>query len=84
MIQNVVLMSGEQTMCCKICGNAKSNKAYVAKEMMIGIGDKHEYFQCASCECLQLVKIPRNLSDYYPVNYYAYSKKILQKELKSI
>lgn len=59
---------------CKICGNTENNKTYQAKEMMLGYRDTHTYFQCAECECLQLAEIPNNLPEYYPNDYYSYSK----------
>ncbi len=58
---------------CKICGNAENNTTYQAKEMMLGYRDFHTYFQCDSCGCLQLEKVPDNLPDYYPKDYYSYS-----------
>lgn len=58
---------------CKICGNSEHNVVYQAKEMMLGYRDEHEYFQCHQCGCLQLAKVPDNLPDYYPKDYYSYS-----------
>ncbi len=58
---------------CKICGNTENNTPYQAKEMMLGFRDLHDYFQCASCQCLQLETIPSNLPEYYPKDYYSYS-----------
>jgi SAM-dependent methyltransferase len=57
---------------CRICGNSRSNKEYVAREMMFGSGDEFEYFQCAECGCLQISQIPADLSKYYVADYYAY------------
>lgn len=61
------------SMPCKICGNSENNSVYQAREMMLGYRDVHDYFQCGECECLQLEKIPDNLPDYYPKDYYSYS-----------
>ncbi|HRJ54339.1 MAG TPA: class I SAM-dependent methyltransferase [Candidatus Thiothrix moscowensis] len=58
---------------CRICGSEGAHRAYVAKEMMLGLRDEHPYFQCADCGCLQIASIPGNLGDYYPDNYYSYS-----------
>ncbi|MEE9352419.1 MAG: class I SAM-dependent methyltransferase [Thiotrichaceae bacterium] len=58
---------------CKICGNTENNTPYQAKEMMLGFRDLHDYFQCGSCQCLQLETIPGNLPEYYPKDYYSYS-----------
>lgn len=59
---------------CKICGNTDNNTSYIAKEMMLGLRDEHEYLQCSACDCLQIVHVPENLPDYYPnENYYSYA-----------
>ena len=57
---------------CAICGNKKNNNHFKLKEMMFGLLDEFDYLQCNKCECLQIVKIPKNLSDYYPKNYYSF------------
>lgn len=40
--------------------------------MMFGTREKFAYFQCSSCECLQINEIPKNLDDYYPIEYYSF------------
>lgn len=47
--------------------------------MMFGTGEKFIYFQCQKCGCLQIAEIPKNLSDYYPSNYFSFSDDIRQK-----
>ena len=42
--------------------------------MMFGTRDEFDYFECASCGCLQIAEIPPNISDYYPSNYYSFHK----------
>lgn len=59
---------------CNICGNSNNNKSHIAKEMMLGFRDEHEYLECGDCGCLQIVNIPENLPDYYPnEDYYSYA-----------
>jgi SAM-dependent methyltransferase len=58
---------------CKICNNVDGNKIYIAREMLFGFRDKFQYFQCSKCQCLQLSKIPTNISKYYPSNYYSFN-----------
>lgn len=59
---------------CRICGTDSAHPVYQVKEMMLGIRDEHEYFQCQHCHCLQIAHIPDNLPEYYPSeNYYSYS-----------
>jgi len=56
---------------CRICDNEKGNSLYIAKEMMLGLRDLFEYFQCAVCECLQISEIPGDTSKYYSGGYYS-------------
>lgn len=68
---------------CKICGNAENNTTYIAKEMMLGFRDEHEYIQCSACNCLQIVNIPDNLPEYYPnEDYYSYASVAETNALK--
>lgn len=59
---------------CRICDNRDRNKIYKVREMMLGLRDEHNYFECADCGCLQIVEVPGNLQDYYPSDYYSYDK----------
>ena len=54
---------------CRICGNAGPNKAYLAKEMLLGTRDEFEYFECSNCGCLQIKEIPPDTAKYYPAEY---------------
>ncbi len=58
---------------CRICNNEKGNKEFKVKEMMFGFGDVFDYFQCASCNCLQIKEIPKNISKYYSKDYYSFN-----------
>ncbi len=60
---------------CKICGNSKENKGYVAREMMFGLRDEFAYFQCNNCKALQISEYPEDMSKYYSSDYYSYTKK---------
>ena len=58
---------------CRICGNSEHNTQYEVREMMLGLRDKHTYFECADCGCLQLANLPKNIQNYYPNDdYYSY------------
>jgi SAM-dependent methyltransferase len=37
--------------------------------MMYGFRDSFTYFQCASCQCLQIATIPADMAKYYPADY---------------
>jgi SAM-dependent methyltransferase len=58
---------------CRICGDSGEHTVYEVKELMLGLRDQHQYFQCNHCGCLQITQVPANLPDYYPAeNYYSY------------
>ncbi len=58
---------------CRICKNSNNNTIYSVKEMMYGSKDEFTYFQCSQCECLQIANVPKDISKYYPANYYSFS-----------
>lgn len=43
-------------------------------EMMFGMREQFAYFRCATCDCLQLDEIPRDMARFYPDNYYSFQK----------
>ena len=59
---------------CRICGNAADTPIVVAREMMFGLRETFEYFQCDRCNCLQIKKIPESMNTYYPNDYYSFGK----------
>jgi SAM-dependent methyltransferase len=61
---------------CGICDNSENNKMYEAQEMMFGYRDKFIYFQCSKCRCLQISKIPADMTKYYPLNYSSFSQTL--------
>ena len=65
---------------CKVCDNPTGNKSHIAREMMFGSRDEFDYLECAKCGCLQIGKIPEDLSRYYPENYYAFHRSCETKE----
>lgn len=56
---------------CRICGNSGNNIYYNIKEMMFGINETFKYFECSKCKTLQIESIPKNMSKYYPDNYFS-------------
>jgi len=70
---------------CRICGNVEHNRAILLKENQHGTLEKFQYFQCSSCECIQIADIPSDPGKYYPKNYFAFDPKngdtYLQKDL---
>ncbi len=60
---------------CGVCSNKADNKKYLIREMMFGTKEQFEYFMCSNCGCLQIAKIPEDLSKYYPKHRYkAYAR----------
>lgn len=70
---------------CRICSNSENNKTHEAREMMLGMRDTHTYFECGSCGCLQIAKVPENIQDYYPGDdYYSYDEIKPETGLKKV
>jgi ubiquinone/menaquinone biosynthesis C-methylase UbiE len=60
---------------CKVCSNIDGNEVFIATEKMYGLGHEFEYFKCNKCKCLQIVKIPADISTYYSgESYYSYKE----------
>lgn len=60
---------------CRICLNKENNTPYQAREMMLGLRDLHDYFECGQCGCLQIANVPDNIQSYYPGDdYYSYDQ----------
>lgn len=69
---------------CRICGNSEGNKSYLIREMMFGMPDRFEYFQCAGCGCLQIAGPPVDIERFYPSGYYSYGVPASAPFLKRI
>jgi 2-polyprenyl-3-methyl-5-hydroxy-6-metoxy-1,4-benzoquinol methylase len=51
--------------------------------MMFGMREQFAYFRCATCGCLQLNEIPRDMARFYTENYYSFQKaKTISLSLK--
>jgi len=60
---------------CKVCANKNNNRVFQIKEMMFGTRDKFDYFECSNCGCIQIKEVPKNISKYYPNNYYSFKSR---------
>ncbi len=75
---------------CRICGNEKGNKNFHIKEMMYDTDKDFGYFQCIQCGCLQIEQIPKDMSKYYPSDYYSLKvhsgsfKALIEKFVKQL
>jgi SAM-dependent methyltransferase len=70
------------TVACPVCGNAQNNRAWLAREMMIGTRDEFEYVECGGCGCLHLAAPPPDLMRYYPTAYYAHAEPRRESPLR--
>ena len=69
-------------MICEICGNEEANKKVQIREMMFGTRDEFDYYECSKCGCLQIAKIPENIGEYYPNNFYSFNDNISENFIK--
>lgn len=63
---------------CRVCNNSEHNRPFVLREMMFGLKEEFDYFECSNCSCLQIVEVPSDLAKYYPEEYYIGTEKLPQ------
>jgi SAM-dependent methyltransferase len=63
-----------QNQTCRICNFSGDSSVYKVREMMYGLRDEFDYFQCAKCQCLQIAEFPADMSPYYPQDYFSLSQ----------
>ena len=66
---------------CNICGNTTGNTPFIATELMLGLGDDFEYFECSKCLCLQIRQIPSDMARYYSNGYYSFQQPTFPTKL---
>lgn len=73
---------------CSICSNKLNPKILKVKEMMFNTGKIYNYFQCNSCECLQILPPETDPNFLYPTSYYSFNSynvgKIIAKIKKMV
>src|SRR5438477_109584 len=72
---------------CRICGHPSTVSVYTVRERMFGTGDPFDYYQCARCGARQLVRVPRDISRYYPDTYESHRQRTagrLRNEIRSL
>ncbi len=57
---------------CRICRASGEFPLWHAREMLHGMGDAFDYFECAACGCVQIAAIPADLSRFYPGDYFSF------------
>lgn len=66
-----MLPSTDTPLSCRICGSGTIAGRYRVREMMFGLREAFDYFQCGECGCLQIAEIPAEMSRYYGDGYYS-------------
>ncbi len=56
---------------CRACGLEDTCRMFGTREMLFGWRHPADYTECAHCGSLQIRRIPENLGDYYPPDYYS-------------
>lgn len=64
--------------CCAICGGREAT-GLVIQERMYGTREPFDYWECSRCGTVQIDAIPENLADYYPSDYYSFSRPMTLK-----
>ncbi len=59
---------------CSICKKSDYFPVYEVKERMLGTLAPFDYSSCSFCGTLELMTPPKDISEYYPDNYYSYKK----------
>lgn len=70
----------KQDNCCKICGNVRHNKLYQIRERQLNQGGMFRYVYCNRCGTLQLIDKIRDISLYYPFDYYSFNMSANEKK----
>lgn len=65
-------------MICQICKNSEGNRTLKVSEMMFGSKEEFSYIECANCGALQILEVPENLSEYYPLDYCSFKRDIIK------
>ncbi len=63
---------GHSQATCRICGASGEFPVWRAREMLHGMGDEFDYFECPACGCVQIAEIPADLSRFYPGDYFSF------------
>lgn len=57
---------------CRVCDSKEVRVWIHVREMMFGMRESFSYYKCAHCDCMQIEKAPRDMSKYYPKDYYSF------------
>lgn len=59
---------------CRLCGETRRARTFVAEELVERRGERFDYFECAYCGCVQIETVPGDLARYYPAGYYSFER----------
>ncbi len=68
---------------CRIC-QGPASETFEARELMYGTREVFSYFECASCGCVQISEIPKDLGRFYPDDYYSYQPRAISAKQTAI
>lgn len=69
---------------CRVCIDGRLRDAFSAQEMMFGTREEFDYAFCDSCETLQIVEQPADMSRYYHSgDYYSFNNRMAEGGLKA-
>jgi len=60
---------------CNLCGSKDFKFLFSSKDMMYESRETFKVYQCSKCRLTFINPQPRNLSKYYPKNYYSFESK---------
>lgn len=67
-------------MICRICSSDQVKLTFSVNDKMFSGIEKFDYFECGNCGTLQISEIPKNMSPYYPENYYSLQSSLNWRE----
>lgn len=63
-------------MICRICSSDQVKATFSVNDKMFSGTEKFDYFECGNCGTLQISEIPKDMSSFYPENYYSLQSSI--------
>ncbi|MBF0214356.1 MAG: hypothetical protein HQM00_12500, partial [Magnetococcales bacterium] len=58
-------LSREPAIICPICAQSRGHTRHTPREMMFGLREPFDYWQCGGCGLLWIDRIPEDLARYY-------------------
>ena len=67
-------------MVCRICDSHENKDIFFVNDKMFSGTEKFEYFECSNCGTLQISYFPKDMSPFYPDNYYSLKSNLSAKD----